>query len=302
MVGPLESIPRIFMTSQLVQPLLSAVKPFGGVLASGSEKLSMDVRHFGRSRVASIALVLAVVAGRGIAFAEQTPVGQQEPDRRPDFLFGRPTGSLGLHGSWVFARGGSDLFDFVTRQLTLDKEDFNAPGIGVDTAINLMPRLAAQFGFEWSRNTATSEYRDFTDNNLLPINQDTSLKLVHLTASVRYALASPGYEVSRFAWVPRRVVPFVGAGGGAVYYDFTQRGDFVDFIDLSVFPDTFRSKGWAPSAHVFGGVDVKLYRAVFATMEGRYTYARGKLGSDFVDFDPIDLSGFRISAGINVLY
>ena len=229
-------------------------------------------------------------------------LGSKSPTADQIFSSDDPPDRLGLHGSWVFARGGSDLFDFVTRQLTLDKEDFNAPGIGVDTAINLMPRLAAQFGFEWSRNTATSEYRDFTDNNLLPINQDTSLKLVHLTASVRYALASPGYEVSRFAWVPRRVVPFVGAGGGAVYYDFTQRGDFVDFIDSSVFPDTFRSKGWAPSAHVFGGVDVKLYRAVFATMEGRYTYARGKLGSDFVDFDPIDLSGFRISAGINVLY
>jgi hypothetical protein len=262
----------------------------------------MDVRHLGRSRVCFVALVLAVLAAPWVAFAEQTPVGQQEPDRRPDFLFGRPTGSVGFHGSWVFARGGSDLFDFVTRQLTLDKSDFNAPGLGVDTTINLMPRLAVQFGFEWNRNTNTSEYRDFTDNNSLPINQDTLLKTIHLTASVRYALASPGYEVSRFAWVPRRLVPFVGAGGGAVYYDFMQRGDFVDFIDLSVFPDTFQSTGWGPSAHVFGGADVKLYRAVYATMEGRYTYAHGKLGSDFVDFDPIDLSGFRISAGINVLY
>ena len=84
--------------------------------------------------------------------------------------------------------------------------------------------------------------------------------------------------------------------------DFLQRGDFVDFQDLSVFPDVFQSKGWAPSAHAFGGVDIKLYRALFATMEGRYSYAHAKLGSDFVGFDPIDLSGFRISAGINVLY
>ena len=262
----------------------------------------MDVRHFGRSRVTRIALLLAMTLAPRFAFAGQTPVGQQEPDRRPDFLFGHPNGSLGLHGSWVFARGGSDLFDFVTRELTLDKEDFNAPGLGFDGTVNIMPRLAAQFGFEWTRNTVTSEYRDYIDNNSLPINQDTSLKVVHLTAGIRYALASPGYEVSRFAWVPRRIVPFVGAGGGAVYYDFNQSGDFVDYADFSVFRDSFRSKGWAPSLYVFGGTDVKLYRALFATFEGRYSYARGKLSTDFVDFDPIDLSGFRISAGINVLY
>ena len=246
-----------------------------------------------------LALLLAI-APRGSA--AQSPVGQPEPNRRPDFLFGQPRGSLGLHGSWVFASSGSDLFDFVTRQLTLDKSDFSGPGIGADTTVNFLPRLAAQFGFEWSRKTTGSEYRAFTDNNSLPINQDTTLKVVHLTAGVRYALANPGIDVSRFAWVPRRVVPYVGAGGGAVYYDFLQRGDFVDFEDLSVFPDVFRSTGWAPSAHVFGGVDIKLYRALFATMEGRYSYAHAKLGSDFVGFDPIDLSGFRISAGINVLY
>ena len=246
-----------------------------------------------------LALLLAIAPRVGAA---QSPVGQQEPNRRPDFLFGQPRGSLGLHGSWVFARSGSDLFDFVTRQLTLDKSDFSGPGIGADTTVNFLPRLAAQFGFEWSRKTTGSEYRAFTDNNSLPINQDTTLKVVHLTAGVRYALANPGIDVSRFAWVPRRVVPYVGAGGGAVYYDFLQRGDFVDFQDLSVFPDVFQSKGWAPSAHAFGGVDIKLYRALFATMEGRYWYAHAKLGSDFVGFDPIDLSGFRISAGINVLY
>ena len=259
----------------------------------------MNVRHRCRSRVAFLALLLILVPRVAVG---QTPVGQQEPDRRPDFLFGKPAGSLGLHGSWVFSRAGSDLFDFVTRQLTIDKSDFNAPGIGADGTVNLLPRLAAQFGFEWHRTSMSSEYRDFIDNNSLPITQTTTLKMVHLMAGLRYALTDRGYDVSRFAWVPRRVVPYVGGGGGAVYYDFDQRGDFVDFQDFEVFPDAFRSKGWAPSAHFFGGVDVKLYRALYGTVEGRYMYAHGKLSSDFIDFDPIDLSGFRVSAGINVLY
>jgi hypothetical protein len=41
---------------------------------------------------------------------------------------------------------------------------------------------------------------------------------------------------------------------------------------------------------------------LFATIQGRYTQASAELSSDFIDFDPIDLSGFRMSAGINVIF
>jgi hypothetical protein len=115
-------------------------------------------------------------------------------------------------------------------------------------------------------------------------------------------LKPKGHDVSRLAWIPNRLVPYVGAGGGVTHYQFKQNGDFVDFQDLSVFPDSFRASGWTPTAYVFGGVDVKLYRALYGTMQARYTKAAGKLGSDFIDFDPIDLSGFHVSAGINVLF
>ena len=220
----------------------------------------------------------------------------------PDFLFGPPNGSVALRGTWTFASAGSDLYDFVTRELTVDKSDFDMPGIGFDVAYRLTRRMDGQFGFEYGKNSTGSEYRDYVDNDFLPINQNTSLKVVHLTGSVRYALTDRGYEVSRLAWVPRRVVPYVGAGAGAVYYDFVQSGDFVDFVDLSVFPDAFRSKGWAPSAHAFGGVDIRLFRGLYGSVEGRYTKATAKLGADFIDFDPIDLSGFRLAAGVNLLF
>ncbi len=58
---------------------------------------------------------------------------------RPDFLFGAPRGSFGVRGSWVFARAGSDLFDFVQQHLTLDKSDFNAPAFGFDGGVPLTP-------------------------------------------------------------------------------------------------------------------------------------------------------------------
>ena len=53
---------------------------------------------------------------------------------------------------------------------------------------------------------------------------------------------------------------------------------------------------------LFGGVDIRLMRRLFLTLDGRYVWASGDLGRSWVDFDPIDLSGFRMAAGINIVF
>ena len=252
--------------------------------------------------VLSVAFALSVPLTAAAQQPQNPPPDPPSAGPQSDFLFGRPHGSIAVRGAWIFSRAGSDLFDFVTRELTLDKKDFNAPGFALDVAIAIKPRLDVIIGTDINRTTKRSEYRDFVDNNFLPIEQRTTLKTAQIGGSLRYALTPRGTDVSRYAWVPRRVVPFVGAGGGAIFYEFSQSGDFVDFVDLSVFPDFFRSKGWAPSAHAFGGVDLQLYRALYGTIEGRYVWGSAELSRDFVDFDPIDLAGFRLSAGINLLF
>ena len=259
------------------------------------------MRHRGSPRRQSLTALMCLLVAVS-CWPASAAAQSQEPNRSADFLFGRPSGSIAIRGSWNMAGAGSDLFDFVTEQLTIDKSDFNGPGIGGDFALSLTQRLDSEFGVFFARSSQPSEYRDFVDNDFLPITQSTSLKTIQLMASVRYALRPRGRDLSRFAWVPAKVVPYVGAGGGAIYYEFRQSGDFVDFQDLSVFRDVFRSNGWAPSVHAFGGVDVRLYRALYASVEGRYTKASAKLGTDFIDFDPIDLSGFRLSAGINLMF
>ena len=54
--------------------------------------------------------------------------------------------------------------------------------------------------------------------------------------------------------------------------------------------------------HVFAGVDVKLARRVFLTGEGRYLWSQAELGPDFSSFQPIDLTGFKLTVGINYLF
>jgi hypothetical protein len=242
--------------------------------------------------------VLRVLTATSAASAQDAP---PPPRPTPDFLFGRPDGTLGIRVSWLTGRSGSDWYDFVTDQLTLERKNFNGPGIGTDLGITLTPRVDLMVGFDYNQSTTASEYRRFVDNNRLPIEQTTLMRGANISGGVKFALTERGREIGRLAWVPRTVVPFVGAGGGAMWFQVRQFGDFVDYVDFSVFTDVFESKGWTPSAHVFGGVDVRVLRRAYATFDARYTWASGDLGPDWIDFEPIDLSGFRVSAGINFI-
>lgn len=220
----------------------------------------------------------------------------------PDFLFGRPRGWVAIRGSWLVPSAGGDLFAFLRDQLTVERRDFSTPAMMGELGLSITPRINASAGLEFSRQTVQSEYRHFVDNRGLPINQRTMLAQTNISGSLKVAVLDRGRSISRLAFVPRTVAPYVGAGAGILFYQLRQTGDFVDFVSLRVFPDVFRSQAWTPSAHVFGGTDVRLWRALFLDLEGRYVWAHGDLDSDFVGFDGIDLDGFRFSTGVSVVF
>jgi hypothetical protein len=222
----------------------------------------------------------------------------------PDFLFGSPRGMVGVRSGWIFASANSDLFTFVQQHLTVERKDFNAPAIGVDVELAFAPRASAVIGFDFSRASKNSEYRDFVDNQRLPITQTTRLSELNFSGSIKMAVTPRGREISSRAFVPAAVTPYVGAGAGLLRYEFLQFGDFIDVdsASLDIFADTFRSAGWAPSAHVFGGVDVRVYKRLYVSGEGRYLWSSGTPDRDFIDFDAIDLAGFKATAGIHYLF
>lgn len=225
-----------------------------------------------------------------------------QPPPPSDFMLGQPRGYIGVDGGFLFANTGSDLYDFITDQLTVDRKAFNTRTLGGRIGVAVTPRIDVMVGLEASESETGSEYRDFVDNQLQPITQTTSRQEYSLTGSVRVALLPSGRRISRFAWIPRTVTPYVGAGGGAVKYAFQQFGSFVDFETRRVFNDSFNSAGWAPSAHALAGADVRIYRKLYLTMEGRYTWSKAALDNDFVDFAPLDLAGFRLGGGVRVAF
>lgn len=259
-----------------------------------------------RGPLARVWAALILLATPAFATAEPQSSPSAQPaagvPANPDFLLGRPRVTIGARGNWLTASAGSDLFDFITDQLTLEKSDFNTGAFAAEVGVNVTPRVDVLLGFDLNRARTGSEYRDFIDNRGQPIEQTTELGQTNFTASVKFAVLPKGRAVSRLAWIPRTVVPYVGAGAGIGKYKFVQTGDFVDFTDNGVFSDVFRSEGWTPLAHAFGGVDVRVLRHMLISFEGRYHWSTAELTQDFVGFDPIDLGGLRFGAGVHFVF
>jgi hypothetical protein len=226
----------------------------------------------------------------------------QAQDSGNGFLFRAPAGQVSLRLGFDSAAAGSDVFAFVVEELTLTRRDFSSMTFATDVDYGLTPRLGARFSFAFSRSTTPSNFRDFVDNNRQEIQQTTGFTRVPLTASLKAYLANPGRSVGHFAWIPSRYAPYVGAGGGALWYRFEQLGDFIDFATSKVFADHFVSDGWTPTLQAFVGTDVSLNPRFAVTAEGRYQWAQSKLSPDFSRFQPIDLSGFALTAGVSIRY
>ena len=249
-------------------------------------------------------LTATVVLLAALAGPVRAQTGSQTPPSQPigavpsdDFLFGRPRVSLGIRGNYRDAQGRQRHLRL--RPGTADDREgrLQRPGFSADLGWALTERLDVVGGFEFARKTVQSEYRDFVDNDLRPIEQETQLDQNLLTGSLRFALTPRGTRAGSYAWVPSRFTPYVGAGGGMMWWRFQQIGDFVDFQDFGVFPDTFRSDGLAPTGHLFGGADVQLYKRLSLSVEGRYVWASGTLDEDYVGFEPIDLVGVPLLGG-----
>ena len=221
------------------------------------------------------------------------------------FLFKKPVGSFAFRGGYAVANASSDVFNDATTQLTLNKGDFSGFNWGGDISYSTGDRWDVLFDAEAANASKSSEFRNFIDNNNQPIEQTTKFLRVPLTLGLKYYLTSRGRSVSQFAYVPTKFAPYLSIGAGAMYYDFQQKGDFVDFQTdpPDVFNTTLESTGWAPMGQGAAGVEYSLGPWLALTGEGRYVWAKATLDPDaFEGYNKIDLNGFTGTVGFRVRF
>jgi hypothetical protein len=253
--------------------------------------------------VAAAALLLPEMAGAQDAPANAviaTPPAAPVVRRSADgYLFRTPRVSLGMRTGFNFARAGSEVFDLATNNLTLRRNDFGSFLVAGDLAINVAGPVDVVLGASYASTSKASEFQEYEDQDGLPITQRTTFTQTPITGMIRAYLLPRGRQIGRFAWVPTKFAPYVAAGGGYAHYLYRQSGSFVDFVDLSIFDDTFESSGWTPVGLVNAGFDYTLHPNVVLNTDARYQFGSGDLDREFVDFtDGLDLNGFQLSMGV----
>ncbi len=255
----------------------------------------------------------AALPARSLPVPTARTAQRDAPSSGPDFLFGRPRMSFGLRGLWHRARAGSDFHDFVNDQLFVPRSDgddhdnpdhgllnFNAPGISFDFGYGVTSRLDMRVGVDYAMSLNESELRHYIGQDGQSFRQRTELSQTDVRGELVLALAPRGRAIGQYVWIPGRVVPYVGAGLGFVRHNLQQAGEFVD--EIGYFEDTFGSKGWGTGMHLFGGVDIRITRHAILNVEVRHVEAGADLSDDFAGFDPVDLGGLRIGAGVRFVF
>lgn len=252
-----------------------------------------SVRSSGAEAVLGGLLVLLLLGAAAPAASAQSR----------DFLFGTPRATFTFRAGLHMPRAGSgdgtqSLWDLTRSELTVDTRDLAGASIGGDLAVRATTRLDLLLSVGYSNSKTRSEFRDWVDQDDLPIEQTTEFSIRPITIGVKAYLRDRGRAIGRFAWVPETWNPYVGVAGGIVSYRFVQHGDFVDFETLDIFGDRFYSRDRGTTVHLFSGMDVAVNGRILFVGEAKYGFASAPLSSDFVGFPDLDLAGLQVTFGL----
>ena len=216
---------------------------------------------------------------------------------------GPTDGALQGRLGYFMLEGSDDGFWEDTESVfTLDASDFEEFSVGFSYVHSISNNFEVGFNLDLFEETVRSEYRDFVDSVGLPILHDSNLSLVPTTVDVRI-LPSGRYRIRPGG---RHIVQptfYFGAGAGFVFWDYEERGDFLDFTfdPPEIFDAHFRDDGIALEVHGLAGVEIPVSPRTYLMFEGRYSVAEDTLGGDFSDLPErdIDLGGLAIYGSLS---
>lgn len=177
--------------------------------------------------------------------------------------------------------------------LLFEIKDFNGASVSGEWLFAVSDYVEAGVGAGFYKRTVPSVYRGFINVNNREIEQDLKLRIVPLTATVRFLPIGRG-----------KVEPYVGAGIGAFNWRYSETGEFVDNADSSIFRASYKADGTA-----FGPVILAGIRAPFADVwdigaEVQWQRATGDTNRDesLLIGDKIDLGGVHALVTMHIRF
>lgn len=178
--------------------------------------------------------------------------------------------------------------------LVFDVKDFNGGSFGGEWLVGIGQYLEAGVGAGVYQRTVPSIYRSVVNKNGSEIEQDLKLRVVPVTATLRFLPIGRGGAVE----------PYVGAGIGAFKWRYSEIGEFVDFDEGgTIFPARYVAKGTAVGPVILAGL-----RAPFGDIwdiggEVRWQKAEGDIKRETgLLGDKIDLGGWNAGVTLHLRF
>ena len=237
----------------------------------------------------SLLLAAAAMLAPATAHAQITRVSSSSSEHRQ--AVGVTLGGFFLKGEDARATGDVLLTDLDSLLFAI--KDFNGASVNGEWLVGLGEYLEAGVGVGFYQKTVPSVYRSFVNTNGSEIDQDLKLRVVPMTATVRFL------PIGRHG-----VEPYVGAGVGLFNWRYSETGDFVDFSDSSVFRSRYVANGTAVGPVVLGGIRVPVGDVWDVGGEVRYQKAEGdtKPSESGLLGDKIDLGGWHALVTFHVRF
>jgi outer membrane protein W len=181
--------------------------------------------------------------------------------------------------------------------LVFNIKDFNAPTFGGEYLVGMVDKFEAGLGIGYQSKSVPTVYAIFVNANGTEIEQEIKLRVVPVTATIRFLPLGHNNGVT----------PYIGAGVGVFGWRYSETGEFLA-TDSTIFRGNFVGSGTATGPVILGGVRVPIGNWGIGG-ELRYQSAKGDLPAD-QDFaytvngvgPRIDLGGFTGMFTVNVRF
>ncbi len=194
------------------------------------------------------------------------------------------------------SRGSDDVLVENLESLAFDIKDFRGAQVFGEWNITFDDRVELGLGAGFYKRTVPSVYRDFVDIDFTEIEQDLRLRVIPVSAVVRFLPFGRAGQVQ----------PYLGAGVSALNWKYSETGEFVDFDNNNaIFEDHYVESGTVLAPVVLGGLRMPINGDVYAlNAELRYQWGKGNTGGFDNGFlaEKINLGGLNFTLGFQIRF